>query len=482
VLRDCRLQAQPSLSFTDEEGVEALHRAALRILERTGVVVHHRGVVEMLADAGCQVADGRRVTVPERLVEEAIDSTPRSVTLYDRTGEPALLLEGRRSYWGTGSDTPFTLDHQTGQRRPTCLDDVERFAVVVDALDNLDFLMCMGVAHELSPAVADKHHFLTMATNSIKPLIFTASSVENLSDIHQMACLIAGGTAALEAKPFIALYTEPQAPLIHPEDSLAKMLFAVDHGIPVVYSAATTAGQNGPVTLAGSVALAAARNLSGFVIAQLRRRGARLITTLHASSMDPRNASHTYASPEHVIAQGLSRDLLARYGIPTFGRAGCTESKVLDQQAAFEAGYEILAQALSGENLIHDVGYMEAGMTSSLQSLVMCNEFIGAAKRVVAGCEISEETLALELIDQVGPEGHFMAEEHTATRLRDEFWIPELLNRDGHDAWEMAGSSTMSDRLMERVADILSTHQCAPLAPELVARLGALADREGHPS
>ena len=482
MLRDCRIQAQPSLRFASEEGVDALHRAALRILDRTGVVVHHRGVVEMLADAGCSVADGKRVIIPPHLVEEAIDHTPKSVTIYSRQGDPALLLEGRRSYWGTGSDTPFTLDCETGQRRPTSLEDVERFAVVVDALDNLDFLMCMGVAHELSPAIADKHHFLTMASHTVKPLVFTASSVANLSDIHQMACLIAGSREALEEKPFIVLYTEPQAPLIHPGDSLEKMLFAIDHGIPVVYSAATTAGQNGPVNLAGSVALAAARNLSGFVIAQLWRRGARLITTLHASSMDPRNASHTYASPEHVIAQGLSRDLMARYGIPTFGRAGCTESKVLDQQAAFEAGYEILAQALTGENLIHDVGYMEAGMTSSLESVVMCNEFIGAAKRVAAGCEISEEALALDLIDQVGPEGHFMAEDHTAKRIRDEFWMPELFDRNGHDAWEMEGALPMGHRIRARIADLLATHQCEPLAPDLLSQLGAMADREDQSS
>ena len=482
VFRDYRIQAQPSLRFTDEEGVRALHRAALRILERTGVVIHHEGVVEMLAEAGCQVADTKRVRIPEHLVEEAIRSTPKSVAVYNRKGDPALLLEGRRSYWGTGSDTPFTLDYKTGQRRRTNLEDIEHFAVVVDALNNMDFLMCMGVAHELSPAIADKHHFVTMVSNTIKPVVFTASSVENLSDIYQMACDIAGGREALEAKPFIILYTEPQAPLIHPGDSLEKMLFAVEHGIPVIYSAATTAGQNGPVTLAGSVALAAARNLSGFAIAQLRSPGARMITTLHASSMDPRNASHTYASPEHVIGQGLSRDLLAHYGIPTFGRAGCTESKVLDQQAAFEAGYEILVQALCGENLIHDVGYMEAGMTSSLESLVMCHEFIGVAKRVVAGCEISEEALALDLIDQVGPEGHFMAEDHTVRRIRDEFRMPELFDRANFDAWMLEGGVPVGDRIEERIMHILANRQCEALDPSLLSRLRTLADKESHQS
>ena len=179
---DRSLWAQPKLSFLDEGGLEAIHLAALEILERTGVWVQHEGVVEMLASAGCKVTGPNRLTIPPQLVEEALRKAPAEITIYSRDGKPALYLKGRRSYWGTGSDTPFILDTFTDQRRQTCLRDVQQVSLLVDHLENLDFLMCMGVAHELPPSVADKHHFVAMVSNTTKPIVFTASSLENLND------------------------------------------------------------------------------------------------------------------------------------------------------------------------------------------------------------------------------------------------------------------------------------------------------------
>ncbi|MFH1009527.1 MAG: trimethylamine methyltransferase family protein [Candidatus Latescibacterota bacterium] len=472
------LHVQPQTRFLEKEAVTVLHEAALEILEKTGVLVHHEEAVGLLAAAGCPVTDRNRVRIPSHLVEEAIASAPEKITIYDRQGEPAMLLQDRNAYWGTGSDTPFILDSFTNQRRKTCLKDIEQVSILVDYLDNMDFLMCMGVAHELPQTIADKIHFLTMVTNTRKPLVFTASSLENLSDIHQMACEVSGGADRLEQKPFLIHYTEPIAPLIHPRDSLEKMLFCVEKGIPVIYTSATTAGQNGPATLAGALAMSNARILSGVVIGQLKRKGAKMIVTMHASSMDPRNAVHTYASPEHVICQGAARDLASHYGLPTFGRAGCTDSKTLDQQAAFEEGYEILTHALTGENLIHDVGYIESGLTASWDAIVMCNEFIGAAKRVARGFQLNPETLALDLIDRMGPAGHFLAEPHTVKHFRNEFWIPELIDRDNLHTWEEKGKKTLLDRVKEKIKHILATHKPEPLDPELVQRLEALANTD----
>lgn len=471
------LDIRPHVKLLSDHAISRLHAAALEILERTGVVVHLPEALDMLGSAGCKVLDGNVVRIPPHLVADAAHSAPDTVAIFDRTGAPAMSLGGRSSYWGPGSDTPFILDSATCRRRQTCLADIEQVSRLVDALDNLDFLMCMGVAHELPQDVADKHHFVCMVSNTTKPIVFTASSRSNLADIHQMACRVAGGADVLSERPFILHYTEPIAPLIHPRDSLEKMLYCVKHGIPVVYSSATTAGQNGPATLAGALALSAARILSGLVIGQLARPGAPMIVSMHASSMDPRSAIHTYASPEHVLCQAAARDLCAHYGLPTFGRAGTTDAKVLDQQAAFEAGYEILMQALCGENLIHDVGYMESGLTASWDALVMCNEFIGAAKRVARGFEISEETLALDLIARVGPAGHFLAEPHTVAHYRKEFWMPRLLDRDNFQNWQEGGAGTLLDRAKARVKEILATHQPQPLSADVLADLHAALDK-----
>ncbi len=469
------IQVQPEVRFLTHEGVQAIHEAALAILERTGILVHHEGVVELLAAAGGKVSGSNRVTLPASLVEAAISTAPSKITISDRKGQPALELEGRKSYWGTGSDTPFILDSSTEQRRQTCLKDIEDVSRLVDGLGNLDFLMCMGVAHELPQSIADKHHFAAMTANTTKPIVFTAASLDNLDDIYQMACAVAGGKENLRQKPFIIHYTEPIAPLIHPRDSLDKLLYCVEHDIPVIYTSATTAAQNGPATLAGSLALSVARILSGIVIGQLTRKGAPMIVTMHVSSMDPRNGIHTYASPEHIIGQAAARDMASFYHLPTWGRAGCTDSKIVDQQAAFESGSEILMQALGGENLIHDVGYIESGLTASWDAIVMADEFIGTAKRVVRGFTISEETLALDLIEQVGPSGHFMAEPHSVSHYRQEFWLPELTDRDNFGGWQEKGRTTMLDRVKAKVKRILATHQPEPLEQKLFEHLQALA-------
>jgi trimethylamine--corrinoid protein Co-methyltransferase len=214
------------------------------------------------------------------------------------------------------------------------------------------------------------------------------------------------------------------------------------------------------------------------VIAQLKRKGAKMIVTFHVSAMDPRNAIHPYASPEHVIGQAASKDVANYYDIPTWGRAGCTESKVIDQQAAFEAGYEILMQALSGENLIHDVGYIESGLTASWDAIVMCDEFIGAVKRVVDGFELSEEAFALDVIDKVGPTGHYLTEPHTLEHFRKETWIPKLIDRNNVQKWEGEGRTTLLDRVNRRVKEILDTHEPEPLDESLLKELRKLADKD----
>lgn len=478
MLRDFQIKVQPQVRFLGKEQLDEIHQATLEILERTGIVVYEKETLEVLAGAGCSLSEKNRVRIPGHLVEEALRSVSKRCTLSYRNGAKKLFVEDRKSYWGTGSDTPYLLDSLTGEKRQTTLRDVEQVSRLVDGLDHMDFLMCMGVAHEIPHTIADKHHFAAMVSNAVKPIVFTASSRENLKDIYEMACMVAGSEEALHRNMFIVHYTEPVSPLIHPKDSLEKLLFCMEKDIPVIYTAATTAGQNGPATLAGAIALCSARIISGIVIGQLKRKGSRMIVTFHATAMDPRSGIHPYASPEHVIGQGAAKDLANYYRLPTWGRAGCTDAKILDQQAAFEAGYEILMQALSGENLIHDVGYVESGLTASWDSIVMCNEFIGAAKRVVDGFELSEEALAVDVIDKVGPTGHFLTEPHTLKHFRKETWIPRLIDRSNRQKWEEEGKTTLLDRVNRRVKEILETHRPEPLDEKLVRELNRIADKD----
>jgi trimethylamine--corrinoid protein Co-methyltransferase len=161
------------------------------------------------------------------------------------------------------------------------------------------------------------------------------------------------------------------------------------------------------------------------------------------------------------------------YGLPIFSFSGCSDAKIFDQQAAAEGALWMLVTALGGGNLIHDVGYVESGMTASYEMVVAMNEIADLVKRFMRGVQITEETLALDVIDRVGPGGHFLGDEHTFQHFREN-WIPQLLDRAPRDEWEQDGALTLGDRAANQVRQILEHHEPAPLDEDVAAALEAL--------
>jgi len=472
-------QKHLGIKVLSQDQVDHVHMATLEVLERTGVEVYEDEALGLLKNAGARV-EGTRARIPPHLVEWALRVAPERITIFNRSGQPAMYLEDSKIHFGTGSDTPFTIDLDTGQRRLAVKEDTARASRIADALPNVDFVMSLGLSSDVPPATSDLHQFEAMLVNTEKPLVFTAHSRENMEAIVQMAAIAAGGQEELRQKPFIILYAEPSSPLRHTREAVEKLLLAAEDLVPVIYTPAVLIGATGPVTLAGSLVVANSELLSGLVIHQLKRKGAPIIYGGGIPTMDMSTGTCTYGSPElHICGSALA--VMARhYRLPIFGTAGCTDSLVFDQQAGFEAGYNLLITALSGVNLIHDVGFMGSGTTSSLEFLVACDEIIGMVKRTVRGMEVSTETLAVDLIDEVGPGGNFMATPHTVSHLRSETWFPRLLNRDNHDGWLARGARTLGDKARDRAKEILFEPSPRQLDPETLGRIAAvLAQREG---
>ena len=243
----------PGLQVLSDDQKSRIHQATLEILRRTGVRVIVPAVRELLDRAGCWV-DGERVRMPPHLIEWAIRVAPKRIVMCDRDGTAAMFLEGYRSYYGTGSDTPFVIDAYGGERRTAVLEDVANVARLVDALPHISFLMCMGIASDVTASISDLYHFKAMVTNSTKPIVYTAWSVENLRAIIEMAEAVAGGTEVLQRSPFCALYAEPIAPLIHGRESCEKLLYICGKGLPVVYTPGLITGASSPVIDSGEAA------------------------------------------------------------------------------------------------------------------------------------------------------------------------------------------------------------------------------------
>jgi trimethylamine--corrinoid protein Co-methyltransferase len=202
--------------------------------------------------------------------------------------------------------------------------------------------------------------------------------------------------------------------------------------------------------------------LSSLVLHQVKKPGAPFIFGAGLHHMDMRASQICYASPEFQLTKAAIAELGRWYGMPTWGYAGCSDAKVMDEQAALEAMLSVVMAKLSGGNLIHDVGYMESGLTCSFEMIVLTDELITMTNSMMKGIEVNSDTLMLDEIDRVGPGGHYLNTDQTLARFRD-FWYPNLLDRSIRSTWLKKGAMTLGDRLNIRVKEILKEHQPEPL-------------------
>jgi len=463
-----------------EGQIERIFLAALELLEDPGTRVFSEEARNLLAEAGA-VVDGDLARIPAGLVKRMLAAVPPRIVVGNRDGERTLVLEGNNINFGTGSDCPFILDAETGERRLFTKTDIEDAARVVDACPNLDFHMSLGLMSGVPTYSYDRHQAAAMLRNTRKPLCFTAISRDGLADILEMYYLIRGGRAAFETNPGFIIYLEPTTPLLHSKAAMEKLIFSAQRLIPAIYTPCPMLGATAPVTPAAALAIAVAEFLTGVVVSQLARPGAPLIMGGVASSMDMHTTILTYGSPElHLLSAALT-DIAHWMHIPMFSTCGCSDSKILDEQAAVEAALSIQAAALSGANLIHDIGFLESALIGSHEMVVLSDEVIGSVKRFLRGVPVNDETLALDLIKTVGPGGNFITEDHTADNFRREFWFTTLMDRSKYDAWEAGGKKTLGDRVRARVRRILANHTIPPLPAEVDAgidRILTAADRK----
>ena len=458
--------------FSDAERQE-LHSAALEVLERVGVEIHSERALEVARRAGAYV-EGNRARFPAALVDKCIRSAPSRVVLCDRNGERKLMLEAGRFYFGPGPTTIYTIDPVNGERKIPGLSDTQRASRVMDALPNIDFQMDFGSIGDVDAKLMDVHAFEAMLSNSTKPIVHWANNTRNCQAMIDMAAEVAGGLANLRVNPSFAIYSEPVSPLMHEFDALDVAMLMAENDLPAIYTPAPLGGATAPATLAGIIVISLCESLSGLVLHQTVREGAPFVMGGVITILDMAAAQITYGSPEFMLmAAGLS-EMAHFYRLPMFSTAGCSDSKVCDGQHAAEIAQNLLMAALSGGNLIHDVGFIESGTCTSLQALVIADELIAQVKRLVRGIEVSDETLALDVIAEVGPGGDFLRQRHTADHFRDEWFFPTLMNRGRHQGWEDNGKPDLAANAQRKLLGILEGHHPPQLDEETQKNIHAV--------
>lgn len=466
------------LNLFSRDQCEELHLASLEVLENVGVRVHDGEALSLLNQSGASVKESL-VCIPASLVLQALATAPCRIAISNRNGEQAMHLEKRCIYFGPGSDTPYTYDVYNGRHRVTTKQDVASAARVSDGLENIDFVMSLGIAADVPTKASFLHQFEALVLNTTKPIVYTAGSRQDVADIIRIAEIVAGTSEALRTNPFMILYAEPSSPLQHSQEAVQNLLLCAEQRLPVMYIPTVMLGASGPVTSAGALIIANAEVLSGLVIHQLKTPGAPFIYGGSAPPMDMKTSICSYGAAESILNDGAMIALAHYYNLPVFCTAGCSDAQVFDQQAGLEAGFSILLLGLAGGNLIHDLGYIGAGMTSSLEMLVLGNETAGMVKQVLKGIEISPLTKAIELIKSVGPGGHFLTEDHTLKHFRTHLSFSELMNRYNYDRWKETGAGDFGQRANSKVREILETHEVESLPPDIIKKVQAItAERD----
>jgi trimethylamine--corrinoid protein Co-methyltransferase len=463
------VNATPTFEVLSEDEIEAIYFAALRVLSETGVRVYEKKGVDILHNGGAVVEDPDKdswlVKIPPWMVDKALAVTPRKVEVIGPGGDYRMELYKDSIYYGSGSDTPFTIDLYTGQRRRANYEDVKNFARLAQALPHIDFHMSLGIVQDVQVGTYDRWQLLAMMEGTSKPINITAVDIDGLKDQLEMGHIRVGGSDAWRKAPAFSLYIEPVSPLSHSKEVIQKLLFASDHYIPFVYTPCPLAGATAPCTLAGTAVQALAESLFGVVLAQLNRPGTAMIIGGLMSNMDMLTTIYCYGSPEMALLSAAYTQITKWLGIPEYETAGCSDAKMFDEQAAMEGTFNIATAALVGGNMIHDVGYLEQGLTSSLEMMAGSNEIIAMVKRILRGIPVDDTTMALDVMDEVGPGGHYMDHDHTYDRFKTEIWRPELIDRQNWESWEMTGSKPFGERVHEKVVQIIEAEE-EPLMDE----------------
>ncbi|HAL61226.1 MAG TPA: trimethylamine methyltransferase [Chloroflexi bacterium] len=469
---------RPRLQVLSEEQILEIHHTSLDILSRTGIVMKNEAGCRLLLEAGAWESEGR-IKIPPHLITDAIASAPSRVPMYNRLGEMVMPLEASKVFFGSGSDCIFTIDVETGERRKATAMDVQRIAHLCDGLDQIDFIMSMGNPADVPMQDPYIHGFIGMIRGSVKPNVYTANDRKDMEDIHRIACAVAGGEERLRERPFLLLYAEPISPLLFPDESVDKLLFCAEKGIPACYPPSPNTGGGGPITLAGALALGNAECLTGLVLTQLVRRGTPFIYGMNTAALDMKSAIVSYGSPEWALGMAACTDIARCYHLPSWGAAGATDSKVVDAQAGIEASISIMSAFLTRCNLVHDVGYIEYGSTSSMEMLVVADEIIRDVRFVMEGVLVNELTLAREAIARARPGGGFLADKHTLDNWKWAQWHPKLIDRMRYDQWVEKGSKDMAARANERARQILDEHEVPPLPEAAEEEIAQVLARRG---
>lgn len=447
---------QHRLSLIKEKQAAEIHLAVLKILGEIGVIIEHPPTEVLLVKHGATVGGDGYLRIPEAMVAKAIESVPTELLLYDRSGNIRVNTSSDLVAYAAGHNCVRTLDFRTKELRSGSLNDIRRTAIVTEACPNLDMVASLGYPTDVPPEDEALETVKAMTANATKPLAFLAHDDAIQIRIFEHLADIAGGKSKLADKPFALELMGPVSPLKLPGELCLRLINCARWGVPVVCYPATFPGMSCPITTAGAIAQSSAEALAGIIIHQIAEPGSPIMSGSAILPMDMRQADLAYGSPEYLVTGLSAADYFQMIGIPTWVGAGCSDSHDFDQQAASEAAAGIAIAALANASFVHNLGFLSGGRTGSIELLVLCDELVGWASQLAAGCTVDADSIAYEVVKRAAPDNAYLTDDHTQSRYLTENWYPNIFERSDADAWTERGSQDLRTRIGSRLEEILA--------------------------
>jgi trimethylamine--corrinoid protein Co-methyltransferase len=442
-----------------DKQIKMIHEKSLELLENLGVKVLHQEMTTALKNAGAVGVEDGVVKIPPKLVERSIKTAQRPIQIYDRNGEPAMRFDGTETYYGTASDTLYFRDYKTGEIHPTTVEDLRNSVILTEALPNMHYIMAGGTLELRGKDPKKTILFVVkeIMKHTTKPICFLSYDTDTHNEILDLFFRVAGGEENFRKRPFAFHYAEPIPPLSFPEDTLHKLIACAIKEVPLVFMPYCMMGGTAPITSAGALLQCNSEVLAALVMQQVIHEGAPYIYGAMPTMMDMRTTVGSYGSPELHQNVAAMREVARFYDLPFFGTAGVTDSKNLDAQAYSESMATMLFTELSKPEIVHDIGLLYHSNVISLELVVVCNEIIDMLRNVTSGIEVNEDTLSLDVIKRVGPQGNYLMEDQTYEKCREKYY-PDLFDRS------MEGDPPPTERrIEERIDQILRAHQPPPI-------------------
>lgn len=457
------------LRYLSEEALDQIEETAYRLLAEVGIALHHPVAAEMLCGRGCRLDRGR-VFIPDHVVQWALQNVSGQKHEYRMDGSPGFDLGDGLPRFHNGGGPPFAYDLDTGLRRQATLDDLAAVTCLLDALPNVDVVIPLFAPQDVPPELLVVASTETMLRNTRKPVSSAAiDKPEQVGYVVEMAAACAG-----KRQPSISMSVSPVSPLTFTHDVTAAILAVVRSGAVLHPLPAPSLGATGPITLAGSLAQQHAENLASLVIAAVARPGATVVYCSRINPIDLRTAVSSWGGPEVGMAAACASQLAHRLGLPCDAYGLCTSTGLLDPQFAYERLANALVPAAAGVDILSGVGIVDSGLAGGLEVAVIDDEIIGLIRHIVAGVEVTEETLALDVMKQViAGDGVFLSHRHTARQARlGALWVPTVSDRG-------TGERRMGvvARARARAREILLSHQVEPLPDDVSRQLDEISAR-----